>query len=138
MHSETSVDVTAYLETSAAAKLLIDEAESTALAAWLDDRAKHGDDIVSSLLLETELRRLAVRVGLPQERVTDLLDRIDLIEPDGLTFRTAGLLDGPNLRSLDALHVAACLRSGCDAMISYDLRQADAARGAGLHVASPA
>jgi predicted nucleic acid-binding protein len=133
-----NVDVKAYLEASAAAKLLVEEAESVALARWLDERTSGGDVIVSSLLLEPELRRLAIRAGIAQERVTDVLDRLDLVEPDPLTYRTAGLLEGRDLRSLDALHVAACLRASCDVMISYDLRQAAAAKAAGLHVVAPA
>jgi predicted nucleic acid-binding protein len=52
----------------------------------------------------------------------------------------AGSLEAPGLRTLDAIHVAAAARlgSGIDAFVSYDRRQADAARGAGLRVASPA
>lgn len=132
-----SAEALVYLETSAAAKLLVEEAESAMLAAWLDDRVAQGVTVLSSLLLETELRRLAVRTGLVQERVSHLLDRIDLVELDAPTCRTAGLLDGPRLRSLDALHVAAALRADCQTMISYDGRQADAARMVGLHVVAP-
>lgn len=132
-----SVEAAFYVETSAAAKLLVEEAESDALAAWLDERATAGVTVLSSLLLETELRRLAVRTGLLQERVSDLLDRIDLVELDAVTCRTAGLLDGTHLRSLDALHIASALRTNCQTMISYDARQSDAARRAGLHVVSP-
>jgi predicted nucleic acid-binding protein len=47
------------------------------------------------------------------------------------------LLPGRNLRSLDALHVAAALRVGADVMITYDTRQADAAGASGLRVESP-
>lgn len=133
-----NVEALVYLGTSAAAKLLVEERESAALAAWLDARVAAGGTVLSSLLLETELRRLALRVRLDQERVTDLLDRLDLVELDGVTFRTAGLLDGERLRSLDALHVAAALRADCEAMLSYDPRQSDAARAAGLHVLAPA
>ncbi len=70
--------------------------------------------------------------------MTDVFDRPDLVEPDALTYRTAERLEGHDLRSLDALHVAACLRASCDVMISYDLRQGAAAKAAGLHVAAPA
>jgi len=132
-----TVEALVYLETSAAAKLLVEEAESAVLAAWLDELAAEGVTVLSSLLLETELRRLAVRTGLEQERVSDLLDRLDLVELDALTCRTAGLLEGAHLRSLDALHVAAALRADCQTMISYDGRQANAARMAGLHVVAP-
>jgi uncharacterized protein len=47
-----------YVDTSAAAKLLVDEPESDALAAFLEHALADGDTVGPSLLLETELRRL--------------------------------------------------------------------------------
>jgi predicted nucleic acid-binding protein len=72
--------VTRYLDTSAAAKLLVEEDESDALVAYLD-RTVDGQDLISSALLETELRRLAIRIRLDQLVVTELLARIDLVDP---------------------------------------------------------
>ncbi|MGQ0779282.1 MAG: PIN domain-containing protein [Pseudonocardiales bacterium] len=126
-----------YIETSAAAKLLVDEPESTRLAARLDKAVDSDDALFSSMLLETELRRLAVRVDLAQTAVTYLLERFDLVEIDPPLYREAGLLPGRYLRSLDALHLAAALRVGADVMVTYDGRQADAAEAAGLPVLAP-
>ena len=126
-----------YVDTSAAAKLLIDEPESDALAAFLERAVEVGDAVGSSRLLETELRRLGIRLSVPQEHVTLLLERLDLLLPDDAVFRDAGLLPGSALRSLDALHVAAALRWAADAMVTYDERQAAAARAVGLEVAAP-
>jgi uncharacterized protein len=130
--------VRCYLETSAAAKLLVEEPESDALVAFLEAAVEGGDVVGSSRLLETELRRLAIRVPIPQEHVTLVLERLDLLVPDDDVFRTAGLLPGASLRSLDALHVAAALRWGADAVVTYDERQALAARAVGLEVVAPA
>lgn len=127
-----------YVETSAVAKLVVEETESATLAAHLDDLAAQDVSLRSCLLLETELRRLATRVGVPQDVVSDVLDRFDLVEPDRGVYRDAGLLPGPALRSLDALHVATALRSECRTMVTYDAHQADAARAAGLRVLAPA
>lgn len=125
-----------YVESSAAVKLLVQESESDALAAHLDERA--GDHaIVSSLLLETELRRFAVRVGVSQEAVSAVLAGITLLEPDRALYRTAGLIPGLHMRSLDALHVAAALQLQADVMLTYDHRQTEAARQSGLPTASP-
>jgi len=129
--------VRVYVEASAAAKLLIEEPESVALAARLEGWVAQGFAITSSLVLETELRRLAHRFAIAQERVSDLLDRFDVYEPDALTYRTAGLLPGAHLRSLDALHVAAALQGDCRTMVTYDLRQAEAGRAAGLRIEAP-
>lgn len=127
-----------YLDTSAAAKLLVEESESDALASFLDRAVERGDAVGSSRLLETELRRLATRVALPHEHVTLVLERLDLLLPDDEVFRTAGLLPGASLRSLDALHVAAALRWGADTVVTYDDRQTLAVRAVGLEVVAPA
>jgi hypothetical protein len=126
-----------YVETSAAAKLIIEEPESSRLAAHLDRAVDQDDGLLSSMLLETELRRLAVRTGVAQSVVTRLLERFDLLEIDRSLYREAGLLPGPHLRSLDAIHVAAALRANADAMVTYDLRQADAADSVGLSIQAP-
>ena len=126
-----------YIETSAAAKLLVDEPESSRLAARLDRAVDSDDALLSSVLLETELRRLAVRVDLAQTAVTHLLERFDLVEPDRSLYRDAGLLPGRQLRSLDALHLAVALRVAADVMVTYDHRQADAAEAVGLPVLAP-
>ncbi len=118
-----------YVETSAAAKLLLHEAESPRLREHLDALT---DPPVSCLLLETELRRLAPRHDVPQSAVTAVLERFVLVDVDRTVFREAGLLPGRNLRSLDALHVAAALQCDADVMISYDDRQIAAAEAAGL------
>lgn len=126
-----------YLDTSAAAKLLVDEVESDAITAYLD-RDDDDHEIVSSALLETELRRLAVRLVLPQSSVSDLLSRVDLIDPTRSIFHEAGVLPGSNLRSLDALHLATALRAEVDVLVAYDIRLLEAARALGLSAESPA
>jgi len=130
--------VTVYLETSAAAKLLVEEVESAALAWHLDELVAAGVRIISSVLLETELRRLAVREELAQASVSEVLERIDLLQPDRSLYHEAGILPGRRLRSLDALHVAAALRVQADAFLAYDERQCQAATSVGLRVRSPA
>lgn len=126
-----------YLDTSAAAKLLVEEHESLALASHLNDLP---DDVelVSSALLETELRRLAVREDLSQAAVTDVLDRVSLVEPDRSMFHQAGLLPGRHLRGLDALHLMTALRLSCEELIAYDAHLSDAAGSIGLTVRAPA
>jgi uncharacterized protein len=128
--------LTVYLDASAAAKLLVDEAESEALAAYLD-RTIEEQELVSSALLETELRRLATRLELEQSMVTDLLARVDLVDPPRSLFHEAGLLPGTHMRSLDALHLATALRVDSDTFVAYDTRLLDAARSVGLSVHSP-
>lgn len=124
-----------YLDTSAALKLLVDEAESGALADVID---REQPDLVACWLLDTEMRRAAQRKNpLTQGVVTDLLDGVGLYETPASLFREAGLLPGTGLRSLDALHLAAAIRIGVDHLITYDRRMGDSARLLGLSVRAP-
>jgi predicted nucleic acid-binding protein len=124
-----------YLDTSAAVKLLVAEPESDPLVRELDARRP---GLAACYLLETELRRVVARVAsLTHELVTSLLDGVDLYEVPPSLLREAGLLPGENLRSLDAIHLAAAVRIGVDAVLSYDSRLSEAARGLGLVVVAP-
>ena len=76
-----------YVDASAAAMLLVEEAESAALAAFLDQVLADGDAVGSSLLIETELRRLGIRLAIPQERVT----LVTYDERQAVTARAVGL-----------------------------------------------
>jgi predicted nucleic acid-binding protein len=129
--------VIVYVETSAAAKVLFQEPESAALKAQLDDLTDGEIPLLSGDLLETELRRAAQRGGATQQDVTNILDRFDLLAMDQSIYRTAGLLPGENLRSLDALHIAVALRVSADVMVTYDQRQIEACRSVGLNTLSP-
>jgi predicted nucleic acid-binding protein len=130
--------LTVYVDTSAAAKLIVDESESPALSAYLDGLVSDGVPLVSGALLETELRRLAVRHRLSQTAVSDVLDRFDLFEPDRAIFVEAGVLPGASLRSLDALHIVVAVRLEADVLVTYDVRQTESAQLVGLRVVAPA
>ena len=123
-----------YVDTSALGALLIEQPECTVLADWLDHTASA---LVSCDLLETELRRLAVREGLDQGDVTRVLDGVALAALDRALYRSAGFLPMAYLRTLDALHLEAALRMDADAMLTYDHRLGEAARSIGLAVISP-
>ena len=130
--------MTCYVESSAAMKLLVGEAETLALKHLLDGARDDGERIVAIPLLETELRRAAVRLDLSQEDVTATLARFTIIDVDRAMFRAAGVLPGQHLRSLDALHVAGALRAGVTTFVTYDDRQREAALAVGLTVGAPA
>jgi len=124
-----------YLDTSAALKLVVAEAETAALAAAIESERP---DLVASILLETEMRRAAARAeGLTQGVVSQVLDGISLFEMARSTYWAAGMLPGRHLRSLDALHLATASTLDVDAVVTYDVRMADAARSLGLKVLAP-
>lgn len=123
-----------YVDTSALAALLKPEPQSESLERWLDETSA---TLVSSDLLETELRRVAVRDGLSQTDVTALLDGVALAALDRAVFRNAGFLPMELLRTLDALHLETAIRLDADAILTYDHRLGQAAESAGLTVIAP-
>lgn len=124
-----------YVDTSAAIKLLAEEAESNALSLAVEEADA---ELVSCLLLETELRRVVAREpALTQAAVSRLLERVALHELPPSLFAEAGLLPGSRLRSLDALHLAAAIRLGVDCVVTYDRRMAEAATDLGMTVVAP-
>ncbi|MGQ0626223.1 MAG: type II toxin-antitoxin system VapC family toxin [Sporichthyaceae bacterium] len=126
-----------YVDTSAAAKLLVEESETVALKTYLNSVAANSGELMASALVETELRRLAVRADLEQEQVSDVLLRCDVLDLPRAAFRTAGVVPGAALRSLDALHLTMALRVGADVLVAYDHRLIAAARLLGMQVSSP-
>ena len=123
------------MDTSALVKLVVAERESGALAAAVRDVR-----LLSSALTVTELRRAVLRrPQAPVQRVEHLLAVLVLAAVDRRVLDLAGRLDPPELRSLDAVHLATALDLGARiaAVVTYDLRLAQAARDAGLAVESP-
>jgi predicted nucleic acid-binding protein len=132
-----------YADASALVKLVRDEPESPALRSFLD-----GADLVSCELVLTEVPRAIRRAAAddPQLELDPLMDRAgELIDAVGLAPLTrtlllaAGALSEPALRALDAIHVAAAIDlAPLDGFVTYDERQAAAARLAGLLTYAPA
>ena len=128
-----------YLDSAAVVKLAHPEPESPALRRWLNDRAETG--WISSVLTEIEsFRALAQYVPDAVSRLPAVLDQIDLIDLDPRIRILARTVKPATVRSLDAIHLGTALRSrpGLTSFVTYDKRLLDAARAAGLTVASPA
>ena len=131
-----------YADASALVKLVREESESDALRAYLADV-----DIVSSELVLTEIPRAVRRAAahdpelpldLLLERVGMLVDAVALRPLDRALLAGAGALAEPALRALDAIHVASAVDLyPIDAFVTYDERQAAAARLAGLRTMAP-
>lgn len=127
-----------YLDTSALVKLVRPEAETTSLIAELE---RLPAPPVSSALVRVELRRAAARAGGDdvRARAEAVLGEVDLVALDDPLLDSAGGIDAPGLRSLDAIHVASALLLGPDlaALVTYDRRMLEAGERLGLPVASP-
>lgn len=126
-----------YLDTSALAKLVVAEDETTALRAWLHATERHP---VSCDLSRAELLR-AVRRAAPDRvvRAREVLDSLVLIQVPTTIFEAAGRVDPTMLRTLDAIHLAAALDLGDDlqGIVTYDVRLAEAAESNGVVVVAP-
>ena len=98
--------------------------------------------LVTSRLTVVEFRRNLARLLRGNDLVSARrraqadLDAFALVSLDAATCNEAARIAEQTLcRSLDALHVAAALRTGASTtMLTFDIRQAQAARSAGLSV----
>lgn len=127
----------AYLDTSAFVKLIVAEPESSPLR----ERLQRWPDRVSATLLRTETVRALRRSGNDHLVGTArrLFGGLVLVRLDEPLLDRAGGLDPAELRSLDAVHLAAAMSIGPDlaVVLTYDNRLLDAALSHGLDVESP-
>ena len=127
----------AYLDASAAVKLLVNEPETEPLRSELRRFPRRA----SSLLLHVELLRAIKRQAVPSllPAARRQLQLIDLITIDTSILDRAAYLDPPRLRSFDAVHLATALALGADlgALFAYDERLIAGAAALGLPISSP-
>jgi predicted nucleic acid-binding protein len=125
--------VSLYLDASAITKLVVDERGSAAL-----ERLVAGKALATSRVAVVEVTKAVARAD-PGADAWGVLSRMAFVELDADLARLAGATGGPSLRALDAVHVASALRlvPVIEAFVTYDDRQADAARAAGLDVVQP-
>jgi predicted nucleic acid-binding protein len=126
----------AYLDASALVKLVIDEKETAALSRFVGSADRFATSRVG--IVETT-RAAARRDRFDRERLDRVLLAIEVIELDDRIARGAASIGPPTLRTLDAIHLASAreLGSELEALVTYDVRLADAARSLGLPVVSP-
>ena len=118
-----------YLDTSAAAKALIDESGSETVRRMFAD----GTPFVSSKLLAVELHAVADRQFIASEAVQELLDRVALVSLDDDLLDDAIALHS-RLRTLDALHLATAVRlkGTISSILTFDNELAAAASRNGI------
>ncbi len=125
-----------YLDSSAIVKLAVREPESFALRRYLRRR----QPLVSSALARTEVLRALLPAGdeaVARGRV--VLQRLDLVRVNDRILNAAGVLRSPELRSLDAIHLATAHELGDElgALVTYDDRMTTAAKQLGHRVVQP-
>ena len=125
--------IRAYFDSSAIVKLTRDEPESMALIDYLEEASLEAS---TSVLGEVEVLRNLRKLPLESDRA---LAGFYLLALDDDVRRSAVSIGRESLRSLDAIHIATALAVGDRDLqfVTYDERQADAARQAGLKVVQP-
>src|SRR6266545_3674766 len=100
-----------YLDSSAIVKLVMPEPETKALRELL----RFWPERVSSVVARIEVERVARRIGGGAvRRARSVLSRIALVDLDQPVVRVAAALDPPDLRTLDAIHLATAISLGED------------------------
>ncbi len=127
-----------YLDSSAIVKFAVEEQESAALASWragLDP----DDTLITCELAIAEVLRAVRRVDGDEAIALAHLDALDHLVMDRDLLLAAGQLDPKEVRTLDAIHLAAAQAVGSDlsGVVTYDDRMAGAAQGLGIETLSP-
>lgn len=130
-----------YLDSSAIVKLVHREAETESLADWLHQW--QASPLISSALAAVEVPRALRRhapAALPS--VPAVLGHFYLLEMDVVVRETAEAFADPNLRTLDAIHLASAVilhleDHALECFVAYDERLLSAVTQLGLPVASP-
>ncbi len=125
-----------YLDTSALGRILLTESDAPAIKRSLAEY----DKLVSSRLLQLELRRLAFRKNL-LDATAELLAEVALLSMNELILTASETLSPSTVGTLDAIHLATavCLSKAgeLDALMTYDKQLAAGAREHGITVLSP-
>lgn len=134
----------AYIDTSAAAKLLLNEPERSHLRDHLLQMKSRGDRLVSSDLLDVELARVCVRLGIDQalaDRIVASVSRMGILPEVIEEAKEIKQM----IKSLDAIHLGTALLLADEAegdeaveqFLTYDVNMARVAQELGFDVVSP-
>jgi predicted nucleic acid-binding protein len=126
-----------YADSSALVKLVIEEPESAALAAYIDEVKP---TLATSRVALVEVAR-AVGLANPapeaREEAVRAVESCLLVDVTDVLLRSAMALASLTVRTLDAIHLASAQRVGADEVLVYDARLREAAAGAGFSTVGP-
>ncbi len=126
-----------YLDSSALVKLVLPEPETEALREILSLWPER----FSSALTRIEVLRAVRRAGVGRstyERAENVVARVGLVDVDERVLNVAARLGPPELRSLDAIHLATALSApDLGGLVSYDARLMRAATCSGVTAMAP-
>lgn len=108
-----------YIDTSAFLRCVLGQDTSGALALQREWVKAQKEQLISSELLKLEARRVQVRIGGAWPEFQRELEYVELAEVESEDFRLAFSIEH-HVKSLDALHLASCMKIGADALITSD------------------
>lgn len=124
-----------YVDTSFLLLALLDQEGRVEAERVLQEGADE-EALVSSALLEVELKQIASRAGLPGPAIDNALAEVELFSVD-MVLREAGIVPGP-IKTLDAVHVATAMALDSPlapvVVLTHDRQMAACARRCGLEV----
>jgi hypothetical protein len=131
--------VTVYADSSALLKRYVDEPDSERAVELLAS----DDELVTGRHTVVEVRRNLARLldpslaSVARSALTEDLTAFSIVELDAATCELAATIaEQTGVRTLDALHLGAARRLGTSlTFVTFDVRQAQAARGLGFAVA---
>ena len=134
-----------YLDSSALIKRSVEEAESDALVAALDDYFAEGANLMASSLAWIEVSRALGTLADEGQVTRELAQEAIEVALSGVAERPitedvvslARRIGPPRLRALDAIHLSTAILLDADLMVVYDDRLADACLNNALTVRSP-
>ncbi len=132
--------MTTYVDASALMKRFVDEPDSVAAERWLEADAVLVTSWVTLVEVRRNLARLLQGAALTSARVQldRDLDAFAMVAVDEVVCRSAADIgEVLGVRSLDAVHLASAQRLQVAGLVflTFDLRQAQAARSLGFTVA---
>ncbi|MGV1005557.1 MAG: type II toxin-antitoxin system VapC family toxin [Candidatus Nanopelagicales bacterium] len=124
-----------YLDSSVAIHVLIGTPPAVK---WFDQRVDAGDRLVSSQLLELEVRRFLRRERMAEDEAGFLSDSLYLMAVDDYLLREAARIV-PVLNTLDCLHLASATRIGAElvTLATHDRSLASASATMGFTTVDP-
>jgi uncharacterized protein len=133
-----------YVDTSAMAKRFADEPESDALDGHLEAVMARGDTIISSVLLDIELTRVARRERVDPATVEAVLADVGLVGIFPEVIEAAKDIEY-HLKALDSIHLGTALilqdeaegDEAVEQIVTYDDQMARVAEKLGFEVLSP-
>ena len=123
-----------YVDSSAALKRIFREAETEFVGSTLRSRVGAGDLVAASTLTWVEVTRSVLRAGRldAEAQAHAAMSGIAELPLDETVLTRARWIGAPELRSLDAIHLAAAVVLGATEVLTFDARLAAAARSVGV------